>query len=320
MAPLKYPGAVWKPLGAMTEPRITPEIICVHTIVGTMASTYDGWLDDGYGGLEATFAVGGRWGRDGDLGLDGVVWQVQDVRRHADANLDGSHRIVSIETADNGADLAADIPRWTDRQARSLVRLIAWLCHELDIPPVLVADSKPGRRGLAYHRQGVRPGPGHEHEPGWLVAGGERWSRHRGKECPGPVRIRQFIDEIVPAVQAELEGDDMAFPTSHEDALSWFNLYWRGRLPGEDETIGGADAASPGSHLVRVRADTRAAREKITALETRLAAIEAALATLAANLSTTTPEQLRHAVTEEFAAGTRRLQEELESAAADRSA
>src|SRR3989304_2012376 len=59
-------------------------------------------------------------------------------------------------------------------------------------------DSEPGRRGLAYHRQGVDP---------WRVDGGQRWSTAYGKECPGPTRIRQLSEEIIPRARQISEGD-----------------------------------------------------------------------------------------------------------------
>jgi hypothetical protein len=192
----RYPRGAWRPLGPQTEPRMDRvDIICVHTMVGFLASTETMFRAGGYSGTESHFGIGGRWGADGRAGLDGVVWQWQDLDRQADANLDGAHRCVSIETADNAPRAAADILPWTPKQVASLVDLIAWLCVTFDVPPVLVQDSRPGRRGLAFHRQGVDP---------WRVSGGERWSSARGKECPGPARIRQFTGEVIPAVRAKV--------------------------------------------------------------------------------------------------------------------
>ena len=57
----------------------------------------------GYQGTESHFGVGGRWGGDAKAGLDGTVWQWQDLLYTADANLDGAWDVISIETADNAA-------------------------------------------------------------------------------------------------------------------------------------------------------------------------------------------------------------------------
>jgi hypothetical protein len=209
----RCPHAVWKPLAGPVArarlPRIRPDIICVHTIVGSMASTWDGWRRDGYTGVESTLLVGGMWGADLRADIDGVAWQAMDADRQADANFMGSRRVISIETGDNAPARPADIKRWTPKQAAKLVDVIAWCCEEYRIPAVLIPDTKPGRRGLAYHRQGCEHSDGIGSHPGFLMPGGERWSTSLGKECPGPVRIRQFIDEIIPAVRARLEGDDM---------------------------------------------------------------------------------------------------------------
>jgi hypothetical protein len=181
----------------------THNIICLHTMVGYLSSTHNMFMENGYGGTESHFGVGGKWGGDKDKGLDGTVYQWQDLDYQADANLEGNPYIVSIETADNCPKYAKDIESWTDKQVNAIVALVAWLCKKYNIPAVLVPDSKPGRRGIAYHRQGIDD---------WRVSGGDVWSESRGKECPGDRRISQITSTIIPRVQAELEGDpnDMA--------------------------------------------------------------------------------------------------------------
>jgi hypothetical protein len=197
----RYPGAAWRPLGTQTEPKMTAhDIICIHTMVGNLTGTDAMFHQNGYSGTESHCGIGGIWDGDAGKGLDGDVWQWQDGDYTADANLDGNPRVFSIETADNAPQLARDIVRWTDRQAESIVAVMTWGCLRWNIPPLLVPDSKPGRRGLAFHRQGIDP---------WRVDGGEHWSTAYGKECPGPVRIRQFVTEIVPAVRQRVEGTDM---------------------------------------------------------------------------------------------------------------
>jgi hypothetical protein len=209
----RCPHAEWKPLaGPITRarlPKIDRDIICVHTIVGNMRSTWQNWERDGYSGVESTFLIGGGWGWDEASGLDGIAWQTMEADRQADANFMGSRRVISIETGDNAPARPADIKRWTPKQAAKLVDVIAWCCEEYRIPAVLIPDTKPGRRGLAYHRQGCEHSDGIGSHPGFLMPGGERWSTSLGKECPGPVRIRQFIDEIIPAVRERLEGEDV---------------------------------------------------------------------------------------------------------------
>lgn len=204
-----YEHAVQRPLAArMTQARMTRhDIICLHTMVGYLKTTDEMFKQGGYTGVESHYGVGGIWGPDADHHLDGVVYQWVNDDYRADANLDGNHRLISIETADNAPQHAADIRPWTPRQVEAIIRLVADRCARYDIPAELVPDSKPGRRGIAYHRQGIDP---------WRVAGGEVWSKSRGKECPGDARIAQLKTVIIPGVRLLLSGqplvqeDDMA--------------------------------------------------------------------------------------------------------------
>jgi hypothetical protein len=236
----RCPLAEWKPLGAQTAPAMAAhDLVVVHTMVGNLMSTDAMFRASGYTGTESTYGLGGKWGGDASRGLDGVLWQWQDRGHQADAQLDANPRAISVETADNAPTSAADIARWTPAQAEALVDLLAWECSltahtscprswdcrqgitgsgiRVSIPPVLVADSKAFRRGIAYHRQGIDP---------WRVAGGEHWSSSRGKECPGDRRINQLTTEIIPAVQARIRGDGMTISSADAKEI------WTG--PGSD--------------------------------------------------------------------------------------
>ena len=222
----RCPEASWKPLGKQKEPAMTGhDLVIVHTMVGYLHSTDTMFRAGGYDGTESHYGIGGRWGSDASRDLDGVIWQWQDRGRQADANLAANPTAISIETADNAPVRAADIARWTPAQAEALVTLLtwecsaeahagcpsSWTCHGRGIPASLVPDSRPGRRGVAYHRQGVDP---------WRVSGGQRWSPSRGKECPGPARITQLTSEIIPAVRARQKGETM--PLTKDDVrLNW---------------------------------------------------------------------------------------------------
>jgi hypothetical protein len=226
----RYPGATFKPLGRQSEPRmVAHDIICAHTMVSSMAEAdrYFRTLNGpGYDGTESHYGVGGAWRDDVPAALDGVVWQWQDRAHQADANgPDGNGRVISIETADNAPKRAADIAPWTPLQVEALVDLLVWECSpaahagcpagwdcrqgmtwrgvRVAIPPVLIPDTKPGRRGLAVHRQGVRHSRGLD-VPGFLATGGQRWSKSTGKECPGDARVRQFVEVVIPEVQRRI--------------------------------------------------------------------------------------------------------------------
>lgn len=197
-------------------------IICIHTMVGFLWTTEEMFAQGGFTGTESHFGVGGKWGADKDRELDGVVWQFQDTDFEADANLEGAHHVISIETADNAPKFPEDILAWTPKQEEAIVNLIVELCRLYDIPAELIPDTKPHRRGLAYHAQGCTPN---------IVPGGEVWSEKKGKVCPGPARIRQFKNVIIPEVQRRLRITtpqglvDMQWtdkiPLTSEDARIW---------------------------------------------------------------------------------------------------
>lgn len=198
-----YRRSLYRPLsGTQTQlPMARYDLVVLHTMVGTLTGTDALFRRDGFGGTESHFGIGGRWGDN----RDGHIIQWQDTTHRADAQLDGNHRSISIETADNFPRSAADILPWTPAQLSSIVEVTAWACRVHDIPAVLVPDSRPGRRGIAYHRLGCEHSRGVGKVPGFLVAGGERWSNAIGKECPGPQRIAQ-MPEIVARVRDRLAG------------------------------------------------------------------------------------------------------------------
>lgn len=192
------------------------DFVCLHTMVGYLKTTDQMFKDGGWSGTESHFGVGGKWGPDPKDDLEGVVYQWGDTAYKADANLDGNDEVISIETADNAPRLVEDIAGWTPKQLDAIVPLVAWLCskeahkdcpsswdcHKVGIPARLVPDTKPGRRGIAYHRQGCKHSTGFKPSgSGWLVAGGVRWSGSVGKGCPGPDRIAQLKSIVIPRVQ-----------------------------------------------------------------------------------------------------------------------
>src|SRR5688500_10151578 len=113
---LKYPGAKWDPLGPQTESRLgSRALLCLHTMVGSLAGTSNMFHAHGYGGTESHFGVGANASEGAE--------QWQDLMFSADANLDGGHRVISFETADYGTvfgkwntNNAALVPAWTEWQ------------------------------------------------------------------------------------------------------------------------------------------------------------------------------------------------------------
>jgi hypothetical protein len=82
-------------------------IVCAHTMVGSLAGTDSQFKRDGFGGVESHFGVG----------HDGTIYQWQDTDYEADANLNGKD-VISIETADTGTGFPSwsgeNVPAWTD--------------------------------------------------------------------------------------------------------------------------------------------------------------------------------------------------------------
>lgn len=126
----------------------------------------------------------------------GIIQYVDlDVRSYATLNGNGS--VIAWES-EGGVGEDVNGP-WTDGQMEAGAFLLAYANETEGTPLEVMPDSRPGSRGMGYHRLGVDP---------FRVAGGELWSSARGKVCPGPTRIGQ-----IPAMVArarELRGGSPA--------------------------------------------------------------------------------------------------------------
>lgn len=186
------PFAIWRPLPeATSQPAIIPRVVIFHTMVGSLAGTERHFRDNT--GVESHFGVGGP--TDG-AALDGALWQWMDLGREADANLDANAFAISVETSDGG-----DPSRpWSPKQLATLVRLGNWLADRFNIPR---------RQCPAWDRSGF----------GWHVMFGapSHWTPV-AKTCPGPVRIQQLKQTVLPAIFAGKELD-MAFTDEDKDFL-----------------------------------------------------------------------------------------------------
>ncbi len=213
----RMPGAVWRPLASnfANQPRIKSfDLVVIHTAVGSLEGTFSHFASAngaGYAGTESHFMTGGK----------GQIHQYQDTAYQAEANGAGNHRIISVENADIGPEFpkwnlndGAAVPAFTPEQIEANAQILAWAHREHGIPLELVPDSKPGRRGIGYHRLGV---------PGYAVPGGELWSSARGKVCPGARRIAQIPQiiararQIVGGAPATPQEDWMTTPISAEN-------------------------------------------------------------------------------------------------------
>lgn len=153
------------------------DIVCIHTIVGYAPAH------------AAHFSTKGS----------GLILQSRDTKYRSGANLNGNHRVIAIENEDHGPRFGGvpKLPEWvplTPEQVESCAQILAWAHETHGVPLQLCPDSKPGSRGLAYHRQGIDGnfGPGTDYPNPGRVPGGELWTTSPGKVCPTDVRIRQL--------------------------------------------------------------------------------------------------------------------------------
>lgn len=152
------------------DPRIKPRVAILHVDAGNAFSLYD-YFRHRSGGIESHFHVR----------ADGVIEQYRSIYWQADANLDANDFAVSIETQGYGAG------RWNDKQLDSIKRLLLWLHDEAGIP--LRKVRRWNGSGVGYHT---------------LFGSPSHWTPV-AKSCPGPDRIRQFDEVLVPWMR-ELEA------------------------------------------------------------------------------------------------------------------
>ena len=177
----KMPGAEWQGEHSPGVEMDRYDVVCVHTIVGFAPA---------HAAHFSTFA-------------DGSIVQSRDTRFRSAANLNGNHRVIAIENE----DAAQDVPL-TDAQVDACAQILAWAHRTHGVPLKLCPDSRPGSRGLAYHRQGIDGNFEGFQFPG-RVAGGEVWSESFGKVCPRDKRIAQ-LPTILARAKTIIEGDDMS--------------------------------------------------------------------------------------------------------------
>lgn len=198
----RYPGATWRPLAADPShqaPMSRHDGIVLHTMAGSLAGTEAMFLQSGFTGTESHFGVG----------ADGTVLQWVDTSRRADANLNGTWRLLSVETADTGPPFpswsGSNVPAWTDAQLDAIAGIVAWAAKAHDFPIEAMRSSRAGERGVGWHRLGIEP---------WRVDGGEAWSESTGKACPGDRRIAQVPEVIRRARAIAGGGDDLPEPAA----------------------------------------------------------------------------------------------------------
>lgn len=161
-----------------SDPRIQPRVAILHVDAGNQPSLYD-YFKGRSGGIESHFHVR----------LDGTIEQYRDTAWQADANNLANDFAVSIETQGYGDG------QWTPAQLASIKQLLRWL-HEVHPAIRLAKVDRWDGAGIGHHTQFGAPGP-------WTPV---------AKSCPGPRRIQQFHDVLVPWLNT-------GAPTTTEDDM-----------------------------------------------------------------------------------------------------
>lgn len=179
-----YPEAVKKNINpGPNDPPIIVIGAILHIATSEGSSLYNYFKDDS-GGIESHFYVR----------REGYPEQYRDTHFEADANLKANQFIgidgrrygyVSIETQ------GMDKGEWDEHELEEIKRLLLWLSETHDFP--LTKCKTPTSPGVGYHTLFGAPGP-------WTPV---------AKTCPGPDRIRQFNNLLVPWMASTTGGLDL---------------------------------------------------------------------------------------------------------------
>jgi hypothetical protein len=173
----RFPGATWAPLPESgSHGRYVKTQLIVHS-TGTKASAAANRRYFAQQGIavESTFLVD----------YDGGCLQIMEAHERADANTTASKRAISVEMVGEAGE------PFTPAQLATLHDIAEWACSNHPIARRQIPEHD--QSGVGWHVMFGAPGP---------------WTTVRGKECPGPTRIRQIRDLIIPAVQRPRQEDD----------------------------------------------------------------------------------------------------------------
>lgn len=187
-----YPGAVKKEIRpGVNDPVIIPLGIILHTDAGNSTSLYN-YFNGPSGGIESHFHIPKK----------NPVEQYRNTGFEADANLKANsfyvdgirYGFLSVETQ----GLASD--PWNDYQLAEIKKLILW-AQSVHPKILLRVCPSPFSAGIGYHTLFGSPGP-------WTPV---------AKSCPGPVRIKQFNDVLVPWFKTATQSPEEDMALSQED-------------------------------------------------------------------------------------------------------
>lgn len=210
-----YPLAHKRPIAP--GPNDPPVIIIgaiLHVDAGDSPDLYN-YFNGPSDGIESHFHVP----------KDGPVLQYRDTHYEADANLKGNSFLgehgsrfgyVSIETQ----GLAKG--EWNDHQLANIKSLLKWLSETHNFP--LTVCQTPTTPGVGYHVMFGAP---------------SAWTPY-SKVCPGPDRVRQFEQELVPWMNGERGEDDTMTPAQMQELKDFIEArlkaYFKGMQKWETQT------------------------------------------------------------------------------------
>lgn len=279
-----YPHTTYRPVsGERNDPPIIPVGCILHVAVSEARSLYD-YFDGPSGGIESHLYIR----------RDGSGEQYRDLDREADANLQANSWIGSdgrrygfhsIETQ------GMEHGEWTAAQIRAIKQFLAWDAERYGWPLRVVPSNNWRSGGVGYHVMLGAPGP-------WTPV---------AKTCPGPDRVRQFKQIIVPWLQGDHQEDDM--PLNNDDK-NWLKYTLPEFVAGEvrkevakitDIRWGkilaerNSDAlAKMGPRLSEIRAAVNGEQVDVTQLAAELAPL--LVAPIVADIPETTEEQVEDAI------------------------
>jgi hypothetical protein len=167
-----YPGARQRLITpGSNDPAITPIGVILHVDAGNSASLYN-YFSTASGGIESHFHIP----------KTGSPEQYRDTSREADANYKGNsflkngkrYGFISVETQGLGSG------EWNAHQLDEIKKLLLWANKVHGIPLRRCPDWDEA--GIGYHVMFGAPGP-------WTPV---------SKSCPGPDRVKQFNNILVP--------------------------------------------------------------------------------------------------------------------------
>lgn len=271
----RYPHARLRliPAGS-SDPPIIPVGVILHVAVSEAASLHD-YFAGRSGGIESHAYIT----------RGGVFEQYREFTREADANYransfvrDGRrYGFLSVETQ------GLERGRWDPPQLDAIKAFLVWAAREYDFP--LRPCPGPYAAGVGYHVMFGAPGP-------WTPV---------AKTCPGPDRVRQFHEVLVPWMAGGAEEDDMPAPKDWTKA-DWqafddhvFDTVWRRDALANRSATGKPDEGNPTWQPASFLEWGRVQGLHVVA---RLAALEGVLTRLAER-SGITAEEIRAIIAEE---------------------